>query len=143
MANKEQIYDLQLPRSQNHFKDEDVAVVLMNMGGPVNLDEVEPFLRRLFNDSLIIRFPFAQSLFADLLIRSRLKEVKERYKLIGGGSPLLATSLKQLEALTQEFKKRGRKFQAFLNFNYSDPLPEKTISEVKSSGRKVILLMDW
>ncbi len=138
----EQIPDLQLPRPvPAQIKDEDVAVVLMNMGGPINLDEIEPFLRRLFNDSLIIRFPFAQSIFADLLIRSRLKEVKERYKLIGGGSPLLASSLKQVEVLSNELKKRGRNIEVFLNFNYTDPLPEATIAQVKAGARKTILLM--
>ncbi len=136
----EQVGDLQLSKVlPANLKDEDVAIVLMNMGGPVNLDEVEPFLRRLFNDSLIIRFPFAQSFFADILIRSRLKEVKERYKLIGGGSPLLASSLKQKESLSQELRKRGRTLDVFLNFNYSDPLPAKTITEVRDSKRRFIL----
>ncbi len=139
---REQIPDLQLPKllpDQIPIKDEDIAVVLFNMGGPANIAEVEPFLKRLFNDSLIIRFPFAQSIFADLLIRSRLKDVQKRYQLIGVGSPLLASSLKQLEALTQELKKRGRPLEVFLSFNYSDPLPAKTIAAIKQKGKKFIL----
>ena len=138
----EQISDLQLPKllpQQIHINDEDIAIVLMNMGGPGNIDEVEPFLRRLFNDSLIIRFPFAQSFFADLLIRARLKEVQKRYELIGGGSPLLPSSLKQMEALEKELKKRGRRLGVFLSFNYSDPLPSKTINQIKQSNKKFIL----
>ncbi len=136
----ERIGDLQLPKLlPEKIKDEDIAVVLMNMGGPVDLDEVEPFLRRLFNDSLIIRFPFAQSLFANMLVRARLKEVKERYKLIGGGSPLLASSLQQVGALDGELKKRGRKLDLFLSFNYSAPLPEGTIAQIKQKGKKFIL----
>ena len=138
----EKVSDLQLSRSlPAHCKDEDIAVVLMNMGGPSNIAEVEPFLRRLFNDPLILRFPFAQSFFADLLIRSRLKEVQARYQLIGGGSPLLASSIKQVEALSKELQQRGRKIAIFLNFNYSAPLPLETIAEIKKAGRKYILLL--
>jgi ferrochelatase len=137
----EQIGDLQLPRQlPADLKDEDVAIVLMNMGGPINQEEIEPFLRRLFNDALIIRFPFAQSFFAEILIKARLKGVKKNYQLIGGGSPLLASSLLQLEALQQELKKRGRSsLKVFLSFNYSDPLPDKTIAEIKASQRRTIL----
>ena len=58
---------------KNMINDEDIAVVLMNMGGPAAQDEIEPFLRMLFNDSLIIRFPFAQSIFAEILIFSEVK----------------------------------------------------------------------
>lgn len=136
----EQIGDLQLSRELPEFvEDKEVAVVLMNMGGPVTQEDIEPFLRRLFNDSLIIRFPFAQSFFADLLIRLRLKQVKQNYQLIGGGSPILKSSLAQMTALAEELHKRGRDLQVFLSFNYSDPLPEKTIAEIKASGRKRIL----
>ncbi len=138
----EKIADLQLPKVLSRdYKDEDIAVVLMNMGGPATIAEVEPFLRRLFNDPLILRFPFAQSFFADILIRSRLKEVQARYQLIGGGSPLLPSSIKQQEALSQELQKRGRKIAVFLSFNYSAPLPPETIAEIKKAGRKHILLL--
>ena len=33
------------------------AIVLMNMGGPNNLDEVEVFLKNMFNDKYIIGAP--------------------------------------------------------------------------------------
>ena len=136
----EQIPDLQLSRKlPANLKDEDIVVVLMNMGGPINIAEVEPFLRRLFNDPLILRFPFAQSFFADLLIRSRLKAVQARYQLMGGGSPILASSLKQVSALAQELEKRGRKISVLLSFNYTVPLPIETIDEIKKMKKRHIL----
>ncbi len=135
----QQIGLLQYPGFRSHVKDEDVAVVLMNMGGPVNLHRVEPFLRRLFNDSMILRFPFAQSFFADVLIRARLKEVEERYALIGGGSPLLKSSVAQMRALREEFKKRDRALDVYLGFNYSEPLPHQTIAQIQRAGKKYIL----
>jgi len=136
------IADLQLPRVlPSGLRDEDMVVVLMNMGGPKDIAGVEPFLRRIFNDRLIIRFPFAQSLFADLLIRSRLKSVQHRYGLIGGGSPILRSSLQQADALRVELKKRGRGLDVQLAFNYSDPLPEEVITIIKEKKKKYALLL--
>ena len=34
------------------------GIVMMNLGGPANLDEVEPFLLELFADREIIQLPF-------------------------------------------------------------------------------------
>src|SRR3989338_201439 len=134
--------DLQLPPVlPSGLRDEDVAVVLMNMGGPKDIAGVEPFLRRLFNDRLIIRFPFAQSLFADLLIRSRLKGVQHRYGLIGGGSPILRSSLAQTDALKAELRERGRGLDVQLAFNYSDPLPDEAITVIKEKKKKQALLL--
>ncbi len=121
------------------IRDEDVAVALLNMGGPATQEEIEPFLRRLFNDRLIIRFPFAQFLFAEVLIRARLEKVKERYQFIGGGSPILASCLAQANALNAELKKRGRALEVFLSFNYSDPLPATTMAAIKNKRKKYIL----
>ncbi len=121
------------------MRDEDVMVAALNMGGPRNIADIEPFLRRLFNDRLIIRFPFAQSLFADLLIRSRLKHVQHRYGLIGGGSPILKSSLAQVDALSAELRKRGRHLDVQLSFNYSDPLPQEVIGIAREKKKKYIL----
>ncbi len=134
--------DLQLPSVlPPGLRDEDVAVVLMNMGGPKDIAGIEPFLRRIFNDRLIIRFPFAQGFFADMLIRSRLKAVQHRYGLIGGGSPILKSSLAQVDALRVELEKRGRGLDAQLAFNYSDPLPEEVITVLKEKKKKYALLL--
>ncbi len=135
--------DLQLPPVlPSGLRDEDIMAVLMNMGGPKDIAGIEPFLRRIFNDRLIIRFPFAQSFFADMLIRSRLKGVQHRYGLIGGGSPILGSSLAQVDALRVELKKRGRGLlDAQLAFNYSDPLPEQVITIIKEKKKKYALLL--
>ena len=37
--------------------DEKVGVLLLNLGGPETLDDVEPFLYNLFADDSIIRLP--------------------------------------------------------------------------------------
>jgi protoporphyrin/coproporphyrin ferrochelatase len=70
----------------------DYGVVLMNMGGPWSLDEIQPYLERVLGDRKLVRLPggwLYQGLFARLVSRRRARKVVRRYELIGGGSPLL------------------------------------------------------
>ncbi len=60
---------------------------MMNLGGPANVDEVRPFLSRLFGDKEIIPLPF-QSLLGPLITTVRTPNVKKLYASIGGGSPI-------------------------------------------------------
>ena len=66
--------------------------MLLNLGGPEKLDEVEDFLFNLFNDEDIIRLPNAikplQGLIARRIASSRAPGSREAYESIGGGSPL-------------------------------------------------------
>ena len=64
------------------------GIVMMNLGGPANLDEVEPFLLELFADHEIIQLPF-QSWLGPFIARRRTPRVKGLYASIGGGSPIL------------------------------------------------------
>lgn len=139
----EQIFHLRIPaRHSPKTDDRQIAVVLLNMGGPEDLSEVKPFLRRLFSDRLLIRFPLAflfQPLMAFLLPTVREKATAHRYGLIGGKTPLLQSTTNQVNALEQEFKARGRNIHVTFCFNYSRPFPKDTIAEIKVSGRKYIL----
>lgn len=139
----EQIPDLNFPKNQSlNLRDHEVMVVLMNMGGPQNPQEVKSFLKRLFSDSRIIRVPFPtifQPIFSTLIVSLRWRAAQKRYGLIGGASPILKSSLNQVKALDAELKKRGRNLDVTLNFNYSRPLPEDTMAEVKKAGKKYIL----
>ena len=73
-------------------KTEKVGILLLNLGGPEKLDDVQPFLYNLFADPDIIRLPpalqFLQSPLAALLSNSRAPKSREAYESIGGGSPL-------------------------------------------------------
>ena len=62
------------------------ALVLLNMGAARNKDELEVFLRNMFNDENIITFKndTIRSMFASLLVYSRLDKVWDNYKTIRG-----------------------------------------------------------
>ncbi|MFA5060054.1 MAG: ferrochelatase [Candidatus Omnitrophota bacterium] len=139
----EQISDLRLMKNAGcSAGDADIQVVLLNMGGPQENKDVPDFLKRLFLDVRLIRFPLAfllQPLFANLLVFFRAKAAQHRYQLIGGGSPILRSTMQQAAALQAELKKRGRNLNVTICFNYSYPLPSDTVEEIKLSNKKFVL----
>jgi ferrochelatase len=60
------------------------GIVMMNLGGPANLDQVEPFLLELFADREIIQLPF-QRWLGPFIARRRAPKVRGLYDSIGGG----------------------------------------------------------
>ncbi|MBT8002831.1 MAG: ferrochelatase, partial [Rhodospirillales bacterium] len=71
-------------------QDKRIAVVLFNLGGPDNLDAVQPFLFNLFNDPAIISSPSpVRWLLAKLISKRRAPIAREIYQHLGGKSPLL------------------------------------------------------
>lgn len=61
------------------------GIVMMNLGGPRDLAEVEPFLLELFRDREIIQLPM-QSFLGPFIAKRRVKSVQANYNDIGGGS---------------------------------------------------------
>ncbi len=78
------------------------AIVLLNMGGPNNLDEVKLFLTNMFNDARIIAAPKPlRWLIAKIITTKRTEAAKENYRLLGGKSPIMKYTdalVKKLEA---------------------------------------------
>lgn len=76
------------------------AVLLMNMGGPNNLDEVEVFLSNMFNDKRIIGAPKPiRSMISKYITWKRKDEAKENYEHLGGKSPLVGYTQELVEKL--------------------------------------------
>ncbi|MDY0117849.1 MAG: ferrochelatase [Sulfurimonadaceae bacterium] len=67
------------------------AIVLLNMGGPNNLEEVEVFLTNMFNDKNIItvKSSLLRSFIAKMITFTRTEKSQEIYREIGGKSPLV------------------------------------------------------
>ena len=96
------------------------ALFLLAFGGPRSLDEVEFLLTRLFQG----RKPSAD----------QVERVKERYRLIGGFSPLLNITQEQARGLEEELKKRGYSFKSYVGMRYGHPLIEETLKEILRDG---------
>ena len=73
---------------------------MMNMGGPKDLDQVEPFLTNLFSDKDLIPIPFQDTL-APWISKRRAPSIKQQYAKIGGGSPIKMWTEKQAHGLVK------------------------------------------
>ena len=112
------------------------GIVMMNLGGPPNLDEVEPFLLELFADREIIQLPF-QSWLGPFIARRRAPKVRGLYQRIGGGSPILRYTRAQgegmvarLDRLSPETAPHGY----YVAFRYVQPKSEDALRAMARDG---------
>ena len=123
-----------------------IAVVLFNLGGPDNAASVKPFLFNLFNDPAIIGLPGLFRRAVARLISSR-REVSARanYAMMdaGGGSPLLAETRRQAEALEDLLGQTlpGDEVRTFIAMRYWQPLTEETATDVTAFGPDEVILL--
>jgi ferrochelatase len=109
------------------------AVFLLNLGGPRNLAEVEPYLYQLFSDPLLITAPFGpfRPLLARLIARLRAPSSAEKYALIGGGSPLVPGTEAQARALEAVL---GPGFSCHLAMRCGHPSTAEGVREALAGG---------
>ena len=103
------------------------ALLVLAFGGPRSLDEVELLLTRLFKG----RKPSPD----------QLERVKERYRLIGGCSPLPEITSDQAEALEKELNARGHAFKSYVGMRYCHPLIEETLKQIVRDGFKEVVAL--
>ena len=105
------------------------AILVVYMGGPSSLDEIRPFLFRLFSDRDLINFgvpSFLQRPLAYLISTLRTPKVKPQYEYIGGGSPTVEQSLKQAKEI-----EKFTGIRTFAGMLYSRPLLEDVAKEIR------------
>ena len=103
------------------------AVVLLNMGGPNNLDEVEVFLNNMFNDKRIISAPKPlRMLIAKLITWTRKNEAKSSYAALGGKSPLVGYTKQLISKL-----EKGIDATVHMAMRYTPPYSSDTLQRLK------------
>jgi ferrochelatase len=120
-----------------------VGVLLLNLGGPDQLEDVRPFLFNLFSDPEIIRLPFSwlQKPLAWLISTSRARKSQENYKLIGGGSPLRRITEEQAQALQDSLRRKGQEAQIYIGMRYWHPFTEEAIARIKRDGIERLVIL--
>ena len=118
-----------------------VAVVGFSMGGPDGLEAVEPFLFNLFNDPAIISAPKPiRYLLAKFISRKRGPVAREIYERMGGSSPLVRHSQRQMDAVAErlapEIEARG-----FVAMRYWHPFSPETVKEVRDFDPDEVVLV--
>ncbi len=109
------------------------AVFLMNLGGPRNLAEVEPYLYELFSDPLVVTAPFGplRPLFAKIVSKTRAPSSAEKYALIGGRSPIVEGTEAQARALAAVL---GPGWSCHLAMRCGHPNTEEGVREALAAG---------
>ncbi len=110
------------------------GVVLLQMGGPANLAEVEPFLANLFSDRDLVQLPlgrFYQNFLARKIAARRAPMVSLKYAEIGGGSPVHEQTIAQVQALAAALP---RTIPVRHVFRYCEPRAKTVLEELRNSG---------
>ena len=126
-----------------------VGVVMMNLGGPDALDDVEPFLYNLFMDPALIDIPLGNTLrhwFCRAVAYFRARSVAEDYEKIGGSSPVNRLTREQAQDLEQHLngtfgRPAGVEFRTYMAMRYWHPFSEEAAAQMEADGvDKVVLL---
>ena len=121
-----------------------LGVVLFQLGGPENLEAIEPFLYNLFCDPEIINFPGARlgrKPLAKLISATRARKVQHHYAAIGGGSPLRRHTEAQAAALQTLLQQRGLDAHCFVAMRYWRPFTVEAVRGVLAAGCEDLVLL--
>ena len=112
------------------------GIVLMNLGGPKDLDDVRPFLLELFADREIIQLP-AQDVLGPFIAKRRTKSVQSNYRDIGGGSPILDWTSEQGRGMCERLDRLSPQtapHRFYVAFRYIDPTSEDALKAMQRDG---------
>lgn len=112
------------------------GVVMTNMGGPKDLDEVGSFLHNLFTDTDLIQMPF-QSILAPLIAKRRTPSIRDLYRDIGGKSPIYEYTERQGEAMCtilDQISPSTAPHKHYTAFRYVEPRAKTALQQMKEDG---------
>ncbi len=118
----------------------DVGILLLNMGGPENQGAIRPFLYNVFADRQIIQLPggaIGQYLLSRIIVNARLRDVKENYRKIGGGSPIVHWTTLQMEGMQRRLNERsGDPPKVGMAMRYWHPRADEALRCMDAAGVK-------
>ncbi len=116
------------------------AVVLLNMGGPNNLEEVEVFLTNMFNDKNIItvKSSLLRAFIAKMITFTRTEKSQDIYRQIGGKSPIVAHTQKLIQKLQARL---GDSVIVDFAMRYTPPFASEVIERLNRENIEKIYLI--
>jgi ferrochelatase len=112
------------------------GIVMLNLGGPATLDDVEPFLLELFADREIIQLPL-QRWLGPFIARRRTPKVRGLYAAIGGGSPILRYTEAQgrgMVARLDRLSPETAPHRFYVAFRYTRPRSDDALRMMRADG---------
>ncbi|BHH84342.1 ferrochelatase [Desulforhopalus sp. 52FAK] len=119
------------------MKQKKHGIILLNMGGPEKLEDVQPFLNNLFSDRDIIRLgpAFLQKYIARYIAHKRAPKSRGIYRKIGGTSPLKKITQSQAAALEQTLNNTDNDtYIVTIAMRYWPPFSDQAVSELLDQG---------
>lgn len=115
------------------------ALILLNMGGARDKNELKMFLTNMFNDEniLTIKSSFIRKIVASLIVNKRLNEAWKNYELIGNYSPINPLTEKLVEKCNEKIKN----FKTYQVMRYTPPFAKDVIENLKKDGIEEVLLL--
>ena len=118
------------------------AIILFNLGGPDSLDAVQPFLFNLFNDPAIISLPWILRYpLAKFISKRRTPIAKAIYAEMGGKSPILEETQRQLHAIEKTLEQEQDEYKCFIVMRCWNPRAADVIKKVKEFNPQQIILL--
>lgn len=118
------------------------AIVMLNMGGPQNTDQVHDYLHRIMTDRDMIQLP-VQSKLGPWIAKRRTPEVQKKYSEIGGGSPILKWTNLQGELMCKQLddvSPETAPHKHYVAFRYVTPLTEDALQQVEQDQPERVVL---
>ena len=116
------------------------AIVLLNMGGPNNLREVEMFLTNMFNDPAIIRTKsnLLRRFIAGMITLLRTEKSQEIYRSIGGKSPIVDHTKALIQKLQSQIDE-----EVVVDFvmRYTPPMAHEVCTKLKQQGIQKVYMI--
>jgi len=116
------------------------AVILLNMGGPNNLNEVELFLKNMFNDKniLTMKSDLLRKFVAGSITFFRAEESQEIYKKLGGKSPIVELTTDLVNKLQDMF---GENVIVDFAMRYTPPFATEVLERLEKEEIDKIYLL--
>lgn len=116
------------------------AIVLLNMGGPNDLYEVQTFLHNMFNDPniLTMKSGLLRRFIASVITSNRTKTAQEVYQKLGGKSPIVGITKKLVHALRERV---GDEAVVDFAMRYTPPFAAECVARLKEQGVTHVYLL--
>ena len=112
-------------------------VVLLNMGGPQNKDEIHPYLKELFQDRELLKLPF-QKILGRFSAWRRTPKSQGRYEESGQYSPTKAIMESQCEGIANKLDQlipESAPHVCVSGFRYCSPRTGEMIQQYKEAEK--------
>ena len=112
------------------------GIVMLNLGGPQTLADVEPFLQRLFADRELLRLPW-QSVLGEFIAKRRAPRVTKLYAAIGGGSPIRRWTETQGRGMCERLdvlSPETAPHRFYISFRYVAPFADDAVRAMARDG---------